>query len=152
MESRKRLYARFLSIALRQILWHIAGMANDDAPTDLLTAIGARLRAVQKELDETDGQMAKRLGVLRTVWNNWTRGVNMPKPQAMITLCEQESLSLEWIYRGIGDHMPADIMVRLELWMAGINPTEAKQADAERVLAQVAQRLLNTRRRKAPAA
>lgn len=151
MEIYKPLFARFTGIAFRQILWHIVGMANDDAPTDLLAAIGARLRAVQKELDETDGEMAKRLGVLRTVWNNWARGVNMPKPQAMITLCEQESLSLEWIYRGIGDHMPADIMVRLELWMAGVNPAEAKPADAERIVRQVSRRILKPQRRKTPA-
>lgn len=107
-------------------------------PSELQIAVSARLNAIQKELGKNDTQMAKLVGVGRTTWGNWVNAENMPEEAAVIRLCDATGMNLEWLYRGNGQIMPASLLIRLELRLAGLDPDKATPAQKEPVAARVA--------------
>jgi len=107
-------------------------------PSQLQIDITRRLRAVQAELGRTDEQMAKMAKRGRTTWTNWVNFENMPVEQAMVDLCEAASISMDWLYRGVGGAMPTRLIIRLELRLAGVDPDKATPEQVAPIAARVA--------------
>lgn len=112
-----------------QVIWQPAGMPKPANKT-LRDQIARRLRAVQAVADASDKQMGDYVGLSRTAWINATRDgdkkVNKPSEEAMIRLCEQSGLTMEWIYRGIWDDVPYKLAyaLKVELGEAVASPGE----------------------------
>jgi transcriptional regulator with XRE-family HTH domain len=103
----------------------MAGMRKKTA-TPLGLAVSLRLRAVQAELGKSDAEMAELVGASsRTVWSNWVNDGNMPEEEAMLRLCDEEGLTMDWIYRGVVDGVKLARVIRLTARLRGLNPDEA---------------------------
>lgn len=104
--------------------------AGTPPPTTLKLEVCRRLRAVQAELDSTQDEMGILVGESRSAWSNWvsTDRPEMPKVEAMIRLCielPQWNLTLDWVYRGISDHLPLRVAIRLRARELGLDPDTA---------------------------
>lgn len=99
---------------------------KDRKPTsDLPRQLACRLRAIQAELGQTNGQMAAMVGVGITTWSNWLNAENRPDEEAMIRLCDQAGVTMEWLYRGRTDGMNVGHAIRLTARTKGIDPNAA---------------------------
>lgn len=107
-------------------------------PDQLQRDLTTRLRAVQAELGETDEQMAQRAKRGRTTWTNWVNLENKPNEQAMVDLCRATSITMDWLYRGVADAMPAKLVIRLELRIAGHDPDKATPEQVAPIAARMA--------------
>lgn len=138
----------------RQRLWHYTGMASEPTakrrtkaakekkpPSPLQIILTQRLKAVQAELGATQEEMADRVGCTRSAWSNWLSKGNMPEETAMVRLCGKTGIRMDWLYRGDGDCMPAKLLIRLELRIAGIDPDKASPEEVAPVAAQLAVRV-----------
>jgi transcriptional regulator with XRE-family HTH domain len=106
--------------------------------TPFQAALIARLRAVQKEMGKSDSQMAQIVGdVGRTVWGQWVTGGNMPSEEAMVRLCDEAKITLDWLYRGKLRNIDPGLSIRLEMRVAGLDPDDATDAERSRVMERV---------------
>lgn len=137
LAGRKELFARVTGGRLDSSSGILPRMPKKP-PSQLQLDITRRLRAVQAELGRTDAQMAKMARRGRTTWTNWVNSENMPVEQAMVDLCEGASISMDWLYRGVGGAMPSRLIIRLELRMAGLDPDKATPEQVAPVAARVA--------------
>lgn len=121
--------------AMRQLFWHnpdVVTKPPKTLPSLLQQEVAGRLRALRDELGMTEEEIAKRVGATRESWSNWvgrTAKANPPPVAKMIRLCgsENEHLTLDWIYRGVGDMVPHSRLVRLTARLLGMDPDEATQ-------------------------
>jgi transcriptional regulator with XRE-family HTH domain len=111
-------------------------MAKRGPPSDLKIAVAKRLRAVQAELGHNQEQMAALVGSSRSAWSNWIglTAAEMPAEEAMIALCHATApwgLTLDWIYRGVTDHINTRAAIRLTARTLGMDPETASAAVLE---------------------
>lgn len=87
------------------------GMATDPAS---LPEVARRLRAVMLDARLEDVQaLADLSGAERSAASNWINGYNLPPVPKMVRLAEELRLTLDWIYRGVPDHLPMATGIRL---------------------------------------
>lgn len=105
-------------------------------PSKMKVAVARRLQAIQDELGQTDEAMGAMSGKSRQAWSNWST-VNqseMPPVEAMARLCDELArwnLTLDWIYRGVTDHLHTKIGIRLSMRERGHNPDEVAEPALE---------------------
>jgi len=101
----------------------------------LQQAVARRLRAVMSELGMNRRQFAGFLDVAEGKLGNWLGNgakANMPAEEAMVLLCEKApGLTLDYIYRGVLDHVPMALAIRLQAWEQGV-PVTREDQPAER--------------------
>lgn len=74
--------------------------------SDILSAVGERLRAARWELDPNRTRFAAQFGVKHTTWEKWEKGGAYPDPYVMSKLCQDYGLTMDYLYRGILAGMP----------------------------------------------
>ena len=76
---------------------------------------GLRLKAARLVLGiDRQDTMATVLGVQRSAYNNWEKGVRLPDVAAMVRLLAKSGVSLDWIFAGELRSMPFDLASKLE--------------------------------------
>jgi hypothetical protein len=92
--------------------------------TVLQQDIARRLRAVMAELGMNRRQFAEFLETAESKLGNWLgKGpkANKPPEEVMVLLCEKApGLTLDYLYRGVLDHVPMALAIRLKAWEEGI--------------------------------
>jgi transcriptional regulator with XRE-family HTH domain len=105
--------------------------------TPLQQEVARRLRAVMGELKLNRRQMADYLGVAENRLGNWLgKGPksSMPAEEALILLCRKvPGLTLDYMYRGLLDHVPTGLAIRLMAREQGMDPDE-RAPDPDAVL------------------
>lgn len=94
-------------------------------PSALQIDLACRLRAIQAEMGNSDQAMADLVGAGRTTWTNWTNAENMPEEEAMVRLCDEAKVTMEWLYRGIPDGLHLGHAIRLVARTKGLDPDSA---------------------------
>lgn len=95
-------------------------MARDDAPPDLMRAVGLRLQAARLALsrqlgfDLSQDSLAHALHVTRGAYANWEQGTRFARVPAMLRLYELFGIPLEWIYAGHLRSVPYSVAQLLE--------------------------------------
>lgn len=95
-------------------------MAKDDAPPDLIRAVGLRLYAARLALghqlghDLSQDALASALHVTRGAYANWEQGSRFARVPAMLRLYELFGVPLEWVYAGHLRTVPYDLARLLE--------------------------------------
>lgn len=69
---------------------------------DNRTLIGLRVRAARMEAGKHHSQAktAEMLGIGKTRWNQWERGIYFPDVDAMVRFSESYDVPMDWIYKG----------------------------------------------------
>lgn len=87
-------------------------MQDSDTPARHdYAAIAARLRRLREIMapDASQTEWAALHGFERTQLNNWETGVRRISVDAAERLCARYGLTLDWIYRGREDGLPASL-------------------------------------------
>lgn len=70
---------------------------------------GQRLKAIKDYLQISGGELAGKLGVGYTTWQNYEAGYSLPAVSARRLKRLTPGLTLDWIYEAEADKMPADL-------------------------------------------
>ncbi|WP_227657653.1 helix-turn-helix domain-containing protein [Candidatus Magnetaquicoccus inordinatus] len=81
--------------------------------TELLVAIGQRLRTARSALELHPEEMSATLRIGMDTLDNWENGRSLPDIGTMILLANRFAISLDWIYRGDPSNLPYRIAVRV---------------------------------------
>lgn len=78
------------------------------------TAVARRLRAIMLDARLPDVQaLADLAGAERNAVSNWLNGYNLPPVNKAAKLADELKLNLDWLYRGVADHLPMATGIRL---------------------------------------
>ena len=86
---------------------NIWSMARE-IPTESLEAVALRLRAARMALDKSQREVCRNVNVQSNTWNQWEKGAYTPDVFAMGRFADLYGISLDWIYRGRPDSLPAN--------------------------------------------
>lgn len=88
-------------------------------PTGPIAEIGKRLQYFrQVKVGDNQREMARRLGVEFTTYNNWERGFSIPWYEALHMCQVFPDFSLEWLYRGLPGNMHQGLLEKIGRLMA----------------------------------
>lgn len=96
-------YANEHSLAARGGMRWMARRKEDDLDP---APVGRRLYLTRKALDLTQKKFASRAGIATNTYGQYEKGSRLISPKAAVDLCEQYSLTLDWIYRGEPGNLP----------------------------------------------
>lgn len=87
-------------------------------------------------MEDTQEQIAAKIGTSRSSWSNWINPSlpEMPAEEAMIALCRETrtwGVTLDWIYRGVIDHLHTQAAIRLTARVHGLDPDSAQASVLE---------------------
>jgi DNA-binding XRE family transcriptional regulator len=82
------------------VLWDNPRMSDLGMPPSSKKAIGRRLELTRESLGLNAGDFAKRAGIGKSAYSNYTSGERAPTLAQAIKLCDAYELTLDWIYRG----------------------------------------------------
>ena len=102
--------------------------------TPLALEIAGRLTAIRAERGLSVPLMAESLGVARNRYYNWEHGDNLPSEEAMIRLCNNSPITMDYIYRGVDDHIPTQLALRLRMRATGVDPDKIESASVTQLL------------------
>lgn len=98
----------------------------------LAVEMARKLTALQAEMGQSDEDMASMLGIVRQTWTNWKNGWNKPVEEAMLVLCREGAVTMDWLYRGRTEAMNLGHAIRLTARLKGLDPDAATAAVLER--------------------
>lgn len=86
-------------------------------------ATGKRLRAFRRVFGYASVRdAANAMGMERSRWSNWEIGLGLPTVTASLTVVERHpGMSLDWIYRGVLDGMPYQLVLQLQNAVAWVD-------------------------------
>jgi hypothetical protein len=95
------------------ILSPMAKKKKDPAPKDMSSA--ERLRILREYARcETQTEFAHKYGFGVKQWNNLERGYALAPPVALQLCRKFPGISLDWLFRGLWDHLPGVVRAELE--------------------------------------
>lgn len=84
------------------------------SPTDQ-RSIGQRLEALRLALDQShQAEFARFVGIAPTTWNNYEKGYRRIRLEEAMKVRAKTGVTLDWIYYGADDHLPAHLARKLE--------------------------------------
>ncbi|MBC7906902.1 MAG: helix-turn-helix transcriptional regulator [Rhodospirillaceae bacterium] len=89
-------------------------MAQDVDKSDVMRAIGARLRLTRKALGLSQDDLADSINVGRTTYTMWEGGQRLADVLAISRMADRYGVSLDWVYRGNMAGLPHVIARRIE--------------------------------------
>jgi transcriptional regulator with XRE-family HTH domain len=81
-------------------------------------ACALRLRWTREAMELSQAEMARRAGIAAATWNNAETGDNKLGLENALKLCQTYRLTLDWLYRGIINDLPAALAKGIEEQMA----------------------------------
>lgn len=115
-------------------------MCNRVKARALALDIARRLKAIRSDLRLDIPAMAEYVGVTRNRYYNWEHADNLPSELAMIRLCDNTRVTMDYIYRGVADDIPNALASRLSLWEFGEDPDLVGASSSKRTAVQVERR------------
>lgn len=76
---------------------------------DSVPLVIERLELTRKALKKRPSEFADAAGVARSTYSNWKNGKGRPELTQALKLCAVYGLTLDWIYRGIMEGLPARV-------------------------------------------
>jgi len=67
----------------------------------MITMVAHRLTQLREGLGLNQTEIAAKLGISKTRWNNWEAGVRLIEPREAIELAVLCGTTLDYIYRGV---------------------------------------------------
>jgi transcriptional regulator with XRE-family HTH domain len=83
-------------------------------PTGALAEIGRRLREAREAVSVGQAEFAAAAGIKANTYNQWEQGKKRPDIAGAAKLCDAHGLTLDYIYRGRVDGLPAILWKRLK--------------------------------------
>jgi transcriptional regulator with XRE-family HTH domain len=75
--------------------------------------IGRRLRLTREAMGMTQAAFCRLIGIDTPQWNNYEKGLRRISPDPALQLCRVTGVSMDWIYRGIPNQLPADLAAKI---------------------------------------
>lgn len=94
------LKAEAKAIASEKPRFNVSQSINEGATH---AAVAARIKSLRLAAGLNQATFAQSLGVNATQYGNWETGFRQPSIAAAIRICEQHSVTLDWLFRGIAD-------------------------------------------------
>ena len=88
--------------------FNISGMASPE-PTSK-EDIGARLELTREALDLSQAELCRITGIETTRWNNAETADNRIGIEDAAKLCRATGVTMDWIYRGVRQNLPAKVL------------------------------------------
>lgn len=83
-------------------------------------AVGLRMKLTREALGMTPRQIQDAIGVSRTQWNNYERGVSRPNIEDAIRFAVRFNVSLQWIYLADISSLPMALAGKIEKMMPSL--------------------------------
>lgn len=75
--------------------------------------VGERLESTRRALGINKSTICERAGLHNSQWTQWIQGRNLPAVPFAIRLCDEFSLTLDWIYRADRSGLPSKLVDEL---------------------------------------